>query len=328
MNTSPEAKARWLFTGCLLLAAAAGAWVLFGSPRQDTYELRSREAVSGLVPGAPVEFHGVEVGKVRAVRLLEPRLVRVLLDIDHGVPVSSATVATITGRGLATRGFTGYVYVSLEDQGARGVALAPAGDSPYPLIATAPARHVNIDTSLSELNANVREVNGLLQAALDPPTVASLRQTLAQLQAVTQTLAANDARLAAIIANTEGASAQVQPLLQASGASARALQSQVLPQAQQTLQRLDALAREVDARVVPLLRNAEHASTGIEPLLQSGTEAAQSLQTQVLPQAQRTLARLDRLAASLDDAAGRVRRNPALVLRGSAPPAAGPGEDE
>jgi len=328
MNASPEAKARWLFTGFLVLAAAVGAWVLLAPARHSTYELRSRDAVSGLLPGAPVEFHGVEIGRVRAVQLVGPRQVRVLLEVDRGAPVSSATVATITGRGLAARGFTGYVYVSLEDQGPAGTPLAPAAGSPYPRLAMAPSRQVNLDTSISELNESVREVNGLLQSALDPRTIASLQQTLAHLHAVSQTLAANNERLAAIIANAESASAQVQPLLQASSASARTLQSQVLPQAQQVLARMDGMTREMDTHVGTILRNTEQASTGIEPLLQSGNEAVRSLQTQVLPQAERTLSRLDRLSASLDEAANRVRRNPALVLRGSAPPPSGPGEDD
>ena len=68
MKTSPEAKARWLFTGFLLLVVAgAAAWLLLGTVRYNTFELRTRDSVSGLLPGAPVEFHGVEVGKVRSV---------------------------------------------------------------------------------------------------------------------------------------------------------------------------------------------------------------------------------------------------------------------
>lgn len=329
MNASAEAKARWLFLVVLLLVAAgAGTWWLVAEARYGTYEIRSQDAVSGLLPGAPVEFHGVEVGHVRAVQLLEPRLVRVLLDIRRGVPVSSATVATITGRGLATRGFTGYVYVSLEDGPTPARPLARAAGGGYPMLASAPARQVNLDTSVSELNRSVREVNALLQATLDARTVASLHQALASVEQVSRTLSANNEKLVAIIANAERASVQVQPLLQASRASARTLQEEVLPQAQRVLLQLDGLAVETQARLGTILRNTEQASTQMEPLLQSGNETVRSMQTQVLPQAQRTLLRLDHLTASLNEAAARVRRNPALILRGSSPPASGPGEDE
>ena len=174
MNASPEVKARWLFAGLLLLlAAGVVVWLLAGTIRYKTYEIRSGDAVSGLIPGAPVEFHGVEVGKVKDVQLLAPRLVRVLLEVGRDVPVTSATIATITGRGLATRGFTGYVYVSLEDGSASDKPLASAPGSPYPLLASAPSRQVSLDTSMQEIKDSVQSVNGLLQAVPDPPTVAS-----------------------------------------------------------------------------------------------------------------------------------------------------------
>ena len=327
MQASAQAKARWLFSGLLLLVAAGvGAWLLAGSLRYATYEVRSRDPVSGLIPGAPVEFHGVEVGRVRDVQLLEPRLVRVLLDVERGVPVTSATVATITGRGLATRGFTGYVYVSLEDGDGAGQPLAAAPGSPYPLLASAASRQVNIDTSMQEIRDSVRSVNGLLQSALDERTVASLKQSLASLEQVTQTLAANNARLDRILANAERASGQLQPLLQSGAATAAALHDQVLPQVQATVVRIDGLSATLDTRMDNILRHTEQAATRFEPLLLSGEEAVRTLQTQVLPQTERTLVRLDQLSTSLGETAGRVRRNPSLLVRGSAPAPAGPGE--
>ena len=54
----------------------------------------------------------------------EPVICGSLVDLGHGfrdlalafnAPVTSAAVATITSRGLATRGYIGYVYISLDD---------------------------------------------------------------------------------------------------------------------------------------------------------------------------------------------------------------------
>jgi phospholipid/cholesterol/gamma-HCH transport system substrate-binding protein len=327
MNASAEAKARWLFAGLLLLLAVGfAAWLLAGTVRYRTYEIRSGDVVSGLIPGAPVEFHGVEVGKVKDVQLLGPRLVRVLLQVGRDVPVTSATVATITGRGLATRGFTGYVYVSLEDGTAPGAPLANATGSPYPLLASAPSRQVSLDTSIKEINDSVQSLNGRVQAALDDRTVASLKQSLASLEKVTSTLSANNARLEQIIANAERASGQLQPLLQSGNASAAMLRNEVLPQVQATVVRIDKLSATMETRMDGILRRTDQASTRLEPLLLSGEEMVRTLQTQVLPEAQRTLLRLDQLSTNLDETAGRVRRNPSLLVRGSAPLPAGPGE--
>jgi len=327
MNASAEAKARWLFVGLLVLVAAAvGAWLAWDTVRDHTYEIRTRDAVSGLIPGAPVEFHGVEVGRVKAVDLLEPKLVRVLVQVRHDVPITTATVATITGRGMAARGFTGYVYVSLEEGAVAGRPLARTAETAYPLLASAPSRVVSLDTTVAELSRNVEQVTATLQATLDPATVAGLKKTLADMEQVTHTLSANNARMDRILANAERASEQVQPLLQSSREAARTLQAEVLPQARTTLVRVDQLAATTDVRLATILRNTEQASAGFAPLLQSSNDALYALQMQVLPEAQRTLARLDQLSATLGDTAGRLRRNPSLLVRGATPAAPGPGE--
>jgi ABC-type transporter Mla subunit MlaD len=294
--------------------------------RSVTYEIRSRDPVSGLVAGAPVEFHGVEVGTVQAVELAGPRAVRILVDVKRDAPVSSSTVATITGRGLAARGFTGYVYVSLEDGDRPGAPLAPATDSPYPVIAAAPSRSASLDVSFQQLNESVQQVNALLQTVLDAQTVASLKQSLASLEQVTHTLAAQDARVGTLIANAERASTQIVPLLQTSSDAARTLQTQVLPQARSALAQLDALSTSANERLAVILRNAQEASTRLPPLLETGNDAVRSLQTQILPQAQRTLVRLDHLSTSLDETGNRIRRNPSVLLRGAGPAPLGPGE--
>jgi phospholipid/cholesterol/gamma-HCH transport system substrate-binding protein len=312
MPASAEAKARILFAAFLLALAGAGlAWWLFTAQGLVTYEIRSRDSVSGLIPGAPVEFHGVEVGKVARVSLADPRTARVLIEVRKDAPVTSSTVATVTGRGLAARGFTGYVYVSLEDgDGPGGRPLAAAPGQPYALIALAPSQMVSIDTAVHQMNQNVQAVSTLLQSTFDPRTVTAMKDSLAGLEKVTRTLAANSARMETILANAERASVQVQPLLQASNASVRTMQTQLLPQMRSMLQA------------------TEQATARIEPLLMSSQDAVWSLQFQVLPQAERAMVRLDHLSGSLDDAVGKIKRNPSLLLRGSAAAAPGPGETQ
>lgn len=327
MRASAEARARWLFAAFLVLAGLGVAvWLVLATVRDRTYELRTTDVVSGLIPGAPVEFHGVEVGKVRSVELLGPRLVRILVQVHRDVPVTSATVATITGRGVAARGFTGYVYVSLEDGPDAGQPLVVAAGSRYPMLATAPSQVVSLDTSIAEVDRNVRQLTHVVEATLDPATLAALKQSLADMEKVTHTLSGNNDRMERILANAERASTQMQPLLQTSQAAVRTLQTEVLPRAQDSFARVDRLAATMDGRMTTILRNTEQASERFEPLVQSGSEALYTLQMQVLPQAQRTLARLDELSGALNDTAVRVRRNPSLLVRGARPAAPGPGE--
>jgi phospholipid/cholesterol/gamma-HCH transport system substrate-binding protein len=212
------------------------------------------------------------VGKVRRVELIDTHSVSILLRVRRGTPVTTASVATITSRGLATRGFTGYVVVALEDLGTDTRPLVAAPGEPYPVIATAPSRSVSLDTTISQVNENVQQMSDLLRTLLDARTVASLKQSADSLQQVTHTLAANNQKLNTIILNSEQASRQLQPLLQ------------------------------------------------------SSNETVKALQTQVLPQAQRTVAHLDRLSTSLNGAATKIERDPSVLLRGAAAPRLGPGE--
>src|SRR4051812_11339966 len=100
-------KARLVFLG-LLGAAVVGGWYFLSPGNRVPYEIDSHEAVSGLTEGAPVEMHGVEIGTVRRIRLTDPRTVHIVLSIDRDAPITRATMAVLTARGLAARGFMGY----------------------------------------------------------------------------------------------------------------------------------------------------------------------------------------------------------------------------
>lgn len=327
MKPSVETRSRIAFVVTLLVLAVGGLVWYFATGAQYTrYEIRSRDAVSGLIPGAPVEFHGVEVGRVHEVKLADPGTARIVVEVSKDAPVSSATVATLTGRGLAARGFTGYVYISLDDRGPPGQPLRAAEGQRYAQIATAPSQLSNIDQAVSQMNETVRVLGAQLQVLLDPATVASLKQSLGDVNKFSRALEAHNQRLASILANAEKASAQMPPLLQASSDAVRTMQTQVLPQARQAMANLDQLSQTTQQRMGAILQNTEQASARFEPLLAASNETVRSLQQQVLPQAYRTLTRLDQLSLSLDETATLIRRNPSALLRGNGPAPLGPGE--
>src|SRR5437867_5177771 len=181
MKLGTETKARLLFTAVVLVGAAAAlAWYVVAVSRDVIYEVRTEDPVSGLIADAPVEFHGVEVGRVKRVELTTPHSVSIVLSVRKEAPVTMATVATVTARGLATRGFTGYVYVSLEDSGSDFRPIATLAGAP--LVRSAPSRSVNLDTAVSQVNENVQVMTDLMQTLLDEKTIASLKQSVDGLQ--------------------------------------------------------------------------------------------------------------------------------------------------
>ncbi|AET95407.1 MlaD family protein [Caballeronia zhejiangensis] len=130
-----ENKAHALVAGVFVLvmtALLAGlAWGLTRDRKTyDLYEITTRDAVSGLAEQAPVRFRGVPVGQVASIGF-DPQArgqVRILLSVERGAPVSTATFATI-----ATQGVTGLGFIQLDEEAAQAATaqpLAPNDDQP------------------------------------------------------------------------------------------------------------------------------------------------------------------------------------------------------
>lgn len=75
-------------------------------------------SVSGLRPGAAIEIAGVEVGRVKAIRLKEDRAIATFA-VNDGIKLYDDTIATIK-----TRGIIGEKFVSISPGGG-GELLKP-----------------------------------------------------------------------------------------------------------------------------------------------------------------------------------------------------------
>jgi phospholipid/cholesterol/gamma-HCH transport system substrate-binding protein len=266
MKMSIENRARLAFAIVVVLGIVAGlVWYAMTAGQYRTYQIVTQDPVSGLVVDAPVEFHGVDVGKVTQVKLAGPHSIQVLMDIRKDAPVSKATVATITARGLATRGFTGYVYISLEDSGTGQGPLEAESGNAYPEIPVAPSRSLSLDKAISQVNQNVQVLTDMMQTMLNKKTIASFSQSINSLQQVTRMLAENSRKLNTIIANTEQASSQFKPLLDSSTDTVRTLQLQVLPEAYRTISSLNRLTNSMNSLTAKLNRDPSILVRGTTP---------------------------------------------------------------
>ena len=315
MRTTPENAARLLFIGLVLLGMAGSvAWYRYDAGRYAKYRVLTQDPVSGLIPDAPVELHGVEVGRVDRVELVDARTVEIQLRLHRSTPITIGTVATVTSRGLATRGFTGYVYVALEDSGYDTGPLAATAEDSAPSIRSAPAHSVSLDTTINRVREDVQRMSELLGDVLDERTIGSLKQATENMQSVTQTLALNSDRLTAIIANAERLSGAMDTR------TVRSLQQSVA-----NLQAITGTLASNNDRLATIMANAETASGQLNPLLQSGHEAVDSLYTELIPEAYNTLAGLQSLSTSLNNTVSKINRDPSVLLRGRVSPP-GPGE--
>jgi len=316
MRPTPENAARLLFIGLVVLGlVGVVAWVRFDAARYATYRVLTQDPVSGLMPDAPVELHGVDVGRVERVDLVDARTVEIQLRLHKSAPITMGTVATVTSRGLATRGFTGYVYVALEDKGDDTRPLAATAKDSAPSIRAAPSSSVSLDTTINRVREDVQRMSELLRNVLDERTIVSLKQATENMQSVTQTLALNSNRLTAILANAERVSGAMDTR------TVRSLQQSVA-----NLQAVTGTLASNNDRLATIMANAETASGQLSPLLQSGHEAVDSLYKELIPEAHTTLAGLQSVANSLNNTVSRINRDPTVLLRGRASPPPGPGE--
>src|SRR4051812_49279893 len=131
-----ESDKHYLLEGIFVVVLAVAAavtfvWLSKSGHRDDVlYRITFNESVSGLKPGEPVKYHGVDVGVVKALSLdtHDPRIVVVDVTLNKATPVKTDTRAQ-----LKLKGITGLVYIELSGGNPQAQMLAqstPSGQIP------------------------------------------------------------------------------------------------------------------------------------------------------------------------------------------------------
>lgn len=224
----------------------------FSFEKYDIYKVYMDESVSGLNIDSPVEFNGVQVGKVTKIKidLKNPKLVRVLLRVKHNTPVTKSTVAMLT-----TRGITGYVYFSLIDKGIDHSPLTLQPGERYPVIPSQPSIFTRLDKALTQISNSFVHIDDALTNLLSRDNLEMLKEILFSMRRVANTLANNSENIDSIIKNTKSASKQFSPLLQSGQGAMQMLQTQTLPAANQALTNFEATAQMLNQFAVELKQN-------------------------------------------------------------------------
>ncbi len=307
-----EDKVNYALVGVFVLALgaaliAAVLWLAAGSSGQKhytTYEVIIQESVSGLNIDAPVKYLGVDVGKVREIRLdpKNPQHVQLMLLIERGTPVKQDTEAV-----LRTQGLTGIAYVELSGGGVDTPLLVAKAEGEIPTIRSKPSLSARIENVLTTLLADLDRTSTSLNAALDAENRATFKKILADTAELTQMLAAQKAVLSAGISdaartasNAAQASAQIAPLVARVSGAADAVER---------------MSADVSRTSADASRTIATADNGIKQF--SGES---------LPELDRLLAELNVLAGSLRRLSAQAERDPSSLLLGNRNVNPGPGE--
>ena len=288
-----------LIAGVLWLASG-GAW----QKRYDFYLAMSDESVAGLNLNAPVKFNGVDVGQVRQI-MLDPanhERVRMTFAIERGTPIRQDTVAV-----LKTQGLTGIAYVELLGGAINSPPLLATAAEPYPVIRTKPSLSARLENVLSSVLAKLDRTSSNIDAILSDQNRAAFSNALADVAALTRTLAARKDTVDVAIVNasrtleqTARASTQLVPVIAGFGRTAESL-TQMGREAADTSVRAGKTVDAVGADV-------------------------QRFGAETLPEMQRLLSELNVLSTSMRRLSEQTERSPSSLLFGRSPVPPGPGE--
>ena len=294
-----------LFLGGVLVAGAL--WLASGGALHKQYSLYlaiEDESVAGLNLQAPVKYSGVDVGKVRGIRLdsANPQRVYLLLAIEHGTPIKEDTIAV-----LKTQGLTGIAYVELSGGARDSPPLLATAAHEYPVIRTKPSLSARLENVLTTVLAKLDGTSSNINDILSDENRAAFKSALADIATVTRTLAARKDTLDAAIAdaartfkNASRATEQMEAVVDRIGRGADAVEKMGNDVASTSA----SAGRTVDSVGADLTR----------------------FSAETLPEVERLLGEIRILSASLRRLSEQTERDPRGLLFGRKAVTAGPGE--
>ncbi|MFZ6655399.1 MlaD family protein [Undibacterium sp. TJN19] len=307
-----ETKVNYAAVGAFVLVLAsllvAGIlWLSVGLGKQKHYALYLaviNESVAGLNVDAPVKYLGVDVGKVRAIKLDpdNPQQVHLVFAIEEGTPVKTDTEAV-----LKTQGLTGIAYVELSGGSRNAAVLVATDDHPYPLIRTKASLSARLENVLSSVLANVDRTAANVNAILNVENRTALSKILIDTSTVMSTLAAQKNAMSTGISNAARTTAN----------TARATD-----QLDAVIARIGKAADSVDK----MAKEAGAASNSAKKTVDDLGGGVRQLTGDTLPELNRLLVEMNALSTSLKRLAEQTEQNPSSLIRGRQPVPYGPGE--
>jgi phospholipid/cholesterol/gamma-HCH transport system substrate-binding protein len=308
MENKAHATAAGIFVVVVTaLLIGLAAWLTRDTGKRDSYEISTRETLTGLQAQAPVRYRGVDVGKVASIGF-DPQVagnVLLRLEIDREAPVTADTFAT-----LSYQGITGLAFIQLDDNGQPAPRLVRDDGHP-PRIPLKPGL-------LSKLAA---KGEAILQR-VDQAT-ARVDQLLGD---------ENQRRFSNALDNLGTAAADASRLAQRLDATVAKRVDPALAEASITLRSVRNSANEVEKAAADFGQTARRLNDKDGPMdrLAEGSQAlshaADSFNAATLPRVNRVTEETSRAVRQLSRAVININENPQSLIFGAGPVVPGPGE--
>lgn len=195
-------------------------------------------------------------------------------------------ITTSTHATLISQGITGTNYLGLTASTPSLFPLQKTPGEPYPVI---PYKA----SFFSQLEKNINDVSVGIKRIFDKENAAALKGSLLNLQKVSDVVAKNNHNL--------NKSLEELPLL--------------IKDLKASVDRFGSMSSEMSA-----------AGKQVSATMKAGKNTIDKISQQTIPPIVLLIQRMDTIASNLEKVSSQMRQNPAVIIRGSAPPKSGPGE--
>lgn len=304
-----ERRANYAAVGSFVLLALGLAggfvyWYSDGADRRnyERYEIYFPGTVTGLSEGSSVRYLGVEVGKVRRIRLdtRSPTRVQILADIDESAPITETTAANLSMLSFAT----GLLYIDLRQVADDRDLLPPVPSERYPVIKSMRSGFDAFLSSLPELAGNIAEVLESAQEIFSSENAEAMSAMVKNLHQASAALPATMGRIDTLLDDISEATREARRLAVSLEGTTTGIGTHV----NQLAERLHTTARQL-----------EEATAGINGLIDDNRADIAAFTQQGLPQLGRTLESAQFAAEELRELARELKENPSQLIYQPAP---------
>jgi phospholipid/cholesterol/gamma-HCH transport system substrate-binding protein len=285
----------------LLIIAMAVSFVFWYTDQQDKriylrYEIYFPGTVSGLTPGSPVRYLGVDVGKVARI-LIDPQQrnrVLVIADIEATAPIDGRTRAS-----LSLQGVTGLLFIDLKQDRTVTAPGVLADGLHYPVIRSAPSDFDVLLSNLPALSTHLVELADRFNRAFSDENVRSFKAILDNARLASERLPGAAREAQELMAEVRHATVEVR----GAAADLRAVQEHSAPELESAISNIrhltDNLARTSD--------RLEHFVAENEPGVSRFTH-------QSLPEFEQLLRESRQAARDFRDLSRSLKQNPSQLI--------------
>ena len=285
----------------LLISAMALSFVLWYTNEQDRriylrYEIYFPGTVSGLTPGSPVRYLGVDVGKVARI-MIDPKQrnrVLVLADIEATAPIDARTRAS-----LSLQGITGLLFIDLKQVGNETAPGVLAEGLHYPVIRSAPSDFDVLLSNLPQLSTHLVEVADRFNEVFSDENVRSIKAILGNARLASERLPGTVLELRGLVVEVRATTREVL----GAAADLRGIEAHAAPDLESAI-----------ANMRRLSDNLARTSERLEHLVSDNEPGVSRFTQQSLPEFEQLLRESRQAARDFRDLSRSLKQNPSQLI--------------